>query len=77
MIRTQILPEECTYAEIKSAATSLGCSISEFIPRNLKASLPALQAKAKISRSLDAIGHYRSGLRDLSPRHNEYLPDEW
>ena len=77
MIRTQIQLEEDTYAEIKLVAASLGCSISEIIRRSLKASLPAQQAKPKISRSLKAIGRYRSGLRDLSTRHDEYLPDEW
>lgn len=77
MIRTQIQLEESTYSEIKSVAATLGCSVSELIRRSLKASLPAQQAKPKISRSLKAVGRYRSGLRDLSTRHDEYLPDEW
>jgi glycosyltransferase involved in cell wall biosynthesis len=34
-------------------------------------------AKSKISRSLKAIGRYRSEDRDLSARHDEYLPSEW
>lgn len=41
-----------------------------------KASLMAQQTRSKIYRSLKAIGGYRSGLRDLSTRHDEYLPDE-
>lgn len=77
MIRTQIQLEESTYSEIKSVAATLGCSVSEFIRRSLKASLPAQRAKPKIYRSLKAVGRYRSGLRDLSTRHDEYLPDEW
>jgi negative regulator of replication initiation len=77
MIRTQIQLEESTYSEIKSVAATLGCSVSEFIRRSLKASLPAQQAKPKIYRSLKAVGRYRSGLRDLSTSHDEYLPDEW
>lgn len=77
MIRTQIQLEESTYAEIKSVAAALGCSISEVIRRSLKASLPAQRAKPKISRSLKAVGRYRSGLHDLSTRHDECLPNEW
>jgi hypothetical protein len=77
MIRTQIQLEESTYEEIKCIAATLGCSISEIVRRSLKASLPAQQAKPKIFRSMKVIGRYRSGLRDLSARHDEYLPDEW
>ena len=77
MIRTQIQIEESVYGELKSTAASLGCSISELIRRSIQAALPAQKAKPRMIRSFKAVGRYRSGQRDLSRKHDQYLPDEW
>lgn len=77
MIRTQIQLEEGVYEELKTTAGALGCSISELIRRSISATLPSHKAKPRLTRSLKAIGRYRSGLKDLSQQHDRYLPDEW
>lgn len=77
MIRTQIQLEESTYDELKSTASTLGCSISELIRRSIDATLPIQKAKPRMINSLKAIGRYKSGLKDLSQNHDKYLPDEW
>jgi negative regulator of replication initiation len=77
MIRTQIQIEESVYSELKSTAASLGCSISELIRRSIHATLPAQKTKPRMIRSFKAVGRYKSGLKDLSLKHDQYLPDEW
>ncbi len=77
MIRTQIQLEESTYDELKSMASTLGCSISELIRSSIRATMPLQKTKPRMVRSLMAIGRYRSGQKDLSARHDTYLPDEW
>jgi negative regulator of replication initiation len=77
MIRTQIQIEESIYRELKSTAASLGCSISELVRRSIHATLPAQKTKPRMIRSFKAVGRYKSGLKDLSQKHDQYLPDEW
>lgn len=77
MIRTQIQLEEETYRQLKTAASALGCSISELVRRSLKATISSQKINHAWAKSLKAVGRYRSTLGDLAQNHDRYLTDEW
>ena len=77
MIRTQIQLEFSTYQEMKRLASRLGCSIAELARKSIEETLAKSRTQGKWERSLAVSGRYRSGLGDLSAKHDEYLGDEW
>ena len=76
MIRAQIQLEASLYEQVKEKAKELGCSIAELARMSLKEKLDSDPAVHKWSASLKLAGLHRSGLRDLSIRHDHYLSDE-
>jgi hypothetical protein len=77
MIRTQIQLEPETYEQVKLRAARLGCSISEVVRRSVVESLSLSSKDTRWKESLQTVGRYKSGLRDLSTKHDSYLGDDW
>lgn len=76
MIRAQIQLEASLYEQVKEKAKELGCSIAELARMSLKEKLDSDSAEHQWAASLKLPGTHRSGLRDLSIKHDEYLTDE-
>jgi hypothetical protein len=76
MIRAQIQLEASLYEQLKEKAKELGCSIAELARMSIKEKLDADIVERKWSVSLKLAGTHRSGLRDLSIKHDDYLTDE-
>lgn len=81
MERTQILLTEDQAAELRDRAQKQGESLASLIRRAVDHFLRGVgqsgdreQAKR---RALAAVGRFRSGVRDLSIRHDRYLDDEY
>ncbi len=75
MIRAQIQLEASLYEQVKEKAKELGCSIAEFARTSIKEKLDSDSAERQWSVSLKLAGTHRSGLRDLSIKHDDYLTD--
>lgn len=78
LIRTQIQLTEEQFAALKALAAAQGISMAELIRRgvNLVLESPGQVSHAeRIRRAIAAAGRFRSGLRDLSVRHDEYLAE--
>ena len=76
MIRAQIQLEATLYERVKEKAKELGCSIAELARMSLKEKLDSDAPKRQWAASLKLAGTHRSGLRDLSTKHDDYLTDE-
>ncbi len=76
MIRAQIQLEASLYERVKEKAKELGCSIAELARMSLKEKLDSDSPKSQWADSLKLAGTHRSGLRDLSIKHDYYLSDE-
>jgi len=77
MVRTQVQLEERQYSALKAKAAAEGVSIAELIRRGVEMVLdPASPTpEERISRAVEAAGKFRSGLKDLSANHDEYLAE--
>jgi hypothetical protein len=76
MIRAQIQLEATLYEQVKEKAKELGCSIAELARMSIKEKLDSDSAERQWATSLKLAGAHRSGLRDLSNKHDDYLSDE-
>jgi post-segregation antitoxin (ccd killing protein) len=76
MIRAQIQLEVTLYEQVKQRAKELGCSIAELARMSIKEKLDSDSANCRWAASLKLAGTHRSGLRDLSIKHDAYLADE-
>lgn len=76
MIRAQIQLEATLYERVKEKAKELGCSIAELARVSIKEKLDSDSPKRQWAASLKLAGVHRSGLRDLSIKHDDYLSDE-
>jgi hypothetical protein len=76
MIRAQIQLESALYERVKEKAKELGCSIAELARMSLKEKLDSDSTERRWAISLELAGAHRSGLRDLSIKHDDYLTDE-
>jgi hypothetical protein len=77
MIRTQIQLEPSTYDEVKAYAHRLGVSVAELVRVSLKEKMTGGPQSSAWKDSLGVLGKYRSGLKNLSEKHDEYLSDGW
>jgi hypothetical protein len=77
MIRTQIQLEPSELDRIKQAAAQEACSVSHYIRESVLDRL----SRTERSRVTEAVrelgGKYRSGVGDLSSRHDDYLDEGW
>ena len=76
MIRAQIQLEALLYERVKEKAKELGCSIAELARISIKEKLDSDSAERKWSASLKMAGTHRSGVHDLSIKHDDYLNHE-
>jgi hypothetical protein len=77
MIRTQIQLEASTFEEVKAYAHRLGVSFAEVVRMSLREKMSGRQDSSAWEDSLRVAGKYRSGLKDLSEKHDDYLGDGW
>ncbi len=76
MVRTQILLTEEQSAALREVAVREGRSIADLVRDGVDALLRQRQGVGRDEikrRSLEALGRYRSGLTDVSRRHDHYL----
>lgn len=77
MIRTQIQLEEAQYRSLKELAARQGVSIAELVRRAVNNLLQSevVPLEERRQRAIAAIGRFRSGIKDISERHDEYLAE--
>ena len=76
MIRAQIQLEPNLYEQVKQKAKELGCSMAELARICIKEKLDSDFAQPKWAASIKLAEVHRSGLCDLSLKHDEYLSNE-
>jgi hypothetical protein len=79
MVRTQIQLEEKQAARLREAARRRGVSQAELVRHAidvLLASEAGPSEAQKRERALTAVGAGRSGLHDVSKRHDDYLAED-
>lgn len=80
MIRTQIQLTEEQSVRLRQAARSSGVSTAEVIRRSVDRYLEqeaAASSGGSRSAILEVIGKWRSGLSDISRRHDDYLDEAY
>jgi hypothetical protein len=78
MIRTQIQLTETQARTLKKVAMDKGTSVAEVIRRavdNMVQRSPKVSSEERIKRALEIVGKFRSGRRDVSQKHDEYLAE--
>lgn len=76
MIRTQIQLEERQASALRKLAATEGVSIAELIRRAVDESLLRRgDGTARYRRALSVVGKGRSGLSDVSSRHDDYFAE--
>jgi hypothetical protein len=81
MIRTQIQLTERQARELKRMAAKEGVSMAEVIRRAVDAKLRGgtgeVPWEERVRRVLAAMGKFRSGLKDVAERHDDYLVEAY
>jgi len=79
MVRTQIQLTERQARELKRMAAREGVSMAEVIRKAVDAKLREGGTEApweeRVRRAKAVMGKFRSGLKDVSRRHDHYLAD--
>ncbi|NMB12068.1 MAG: CopG family transcriptional regulator [Firmicutes bacterium] len=78
MVRTQVQLTEDQVRALKRLALEQNTSMAEIIRRSVDAYLKTNQFSSneeKVARAKAAAGRFRSGLGDISERHDHYLGD--
>lgn len=78
MVRTQIQLTAQQANAIKKIARARHLSVAELIRQavdNLIKASTVIDVEERRKRALDAAGRFRSGLRDLSTKHDKYLEE--
>ena len=79
MVRTQIQLTEEQSRRLKTLASSRGVSMAELIRQGLETVLASGVEKSpqeSYQKAREAAGRHRSGLHDVSRRHDEYLAED-
>jgi len=80
MIRTQIQLTEAQVRTIKKVALEKGTSVAGVIRRaveNMVQSSPKMSTQERIRRAIEIAGKFRSGKRNVSRKHDEYLTEAY
>ena len=80
MVRTQIQLTETQARAVKKAAMEEGTSVAEVIRRAVEKmveSKPKMNTQEKIRRAMAMAGKYRSGKKDVSRKHDQYLAEAY
>jgi hypothetical protein len=78
MIRTQVQLTKKQMAMVKQIAAERNMSMSEVIREGIDCYLHqslAVDRNERIRRALEVSGRFRSGLADVSERHDDYLAE--
>jgi hypothetical protein len=78
MIRTQIQLTEEQFKTLKKIANKRQVSLAELIRQGvdiLMRSSGEITAEERKKRAINAAGRFRSGKRDISTKHDEYLTE--
>ncbi len=78
MVRTQIQLTETQARSLKKVAMDKGISVAEVIRRavdNMVHGSAKVSSEERIRRALEIVGKFRSGRRDVSQKHDEYLAE--
>ena len=76
MVRTQIQLTETQAKTIKKVAMDQGTSVAEIIRRaveNMVQTSPKVSSQERVRRAVEIVGKFRSGKRNVSQKHDEYL----
>ena len=80
MVRTQIQLTEDQANALKRMAASKRLSIAELIRRAIDSLIKTsitIDPKERLKRSLEIVGKFSSGKRDISKKHDVYLSDSY
>jgi len=80
MIRTQIQLTEAQAKAVKKAAMEEGTSVAEVIRRaveRMAEARPKISAQERVRRAIEIAGKFRSGKKDVSRKHDEYLAEAY
>ena len=81
MVRTQIQLTERQARELKRIAAKEGISMAEVIRRAVDAKIRGgageVPWEEQVRRAQAAMGKFRSGLKDVAERHDDYLAEEY
>ena len=80
MVRTQVQLTEKQMAMVKRIAAERNISMSEVIREGIDCYLhqsTAIDRKERVRRALEVSGRFRSGLTDVSERHDEHLAEAY
>jgi len=78
MVRTQIQLTETQARKVKKLASEEGTSVAEIIRKAIEKmaeARPQIDSQEKIRRAMEMAGKYRSGKKDVSRKHDEYLAE--
>jgi hypothetical protein len=78
MVRTQIQLSEDQVKAVKAVATAHGISAAEVTRRAINSVIQSpsvLDTTEKRRRALEVVGKFRSGKKDISEKHNDYLAE--
>jgi hypothetical protein len=78
MVRTQIQLTEAQAKTVKKVAMEEGTSVAEVIRRaveKMAETRSKLGSQEKVRRAIEIAGKYRSGKKDVSRKHDEYLAE--
>ncbi|HXJ64649.1 MAG TPA: CopG family transcriptional regulator [Actinomycetota bacterium] len=77
MIRTQMQLREDQVRALKRRAAERGVSMAELIRDAVDRELERDDEEAKWERAFAVMGKFRSGLADVSERHDDYLAEAY
>ena len=80
MVRTQIQLTEAQARAVKRAAMEEGTSAAEVIRRaveKMAEARPKISAQERVRRAIEIAGKFRSGKKDISRKHDEYLAEAY
>ena len=80
MVRTQIQLTEAQARAVKRAAMEEGTSAAEVIRRaveKMAEARPKISAQERVRRAIEIAGKFRSGKKDVSRKHDEYLAEAY
>ena len=80
MIRTQIQLTETQARTLKKVAMGEGTSVAEIIRRaveNMVQTTPMMKSQERVRRAVEIVGKFRSGKRNVSQKHDEYLREAY
>ena len=81
MVRTQIQLTERQARELRRIAAKEGVSMAEIIRRAVDAKIRGGTGEGpwgeRVRRAQAAMGKFRSGLKDVAERHDDYLAEEY